>query len=929
MKKILCFLLSLPAAVQTSSADTVDDRLDAGLDHMVQFGDPWPYKNGIRYPSNGFAPTGNTAYIPYYAFVLLATGGTAPYTVDPNTPDELIQYYITQAPHTDDQGNSYTGYRSVSPDWVSASISQPEANPPRIQEDEVADPTMLCKAYLRFGAQLSSQTKELIEVEALNFLNAFSQIDPNGSGWNVFDADTTDDWRDNCNNAAKTTWYQTGSENHDMGTFKVGLLLSARVLCESPNYGPGHALVDGHTAGQHYEAWVDYFKRFMRDRAREGINCEIDNPGGYGRTTLRGIYELYDDSGSNVLRGLAGKLLDLYWARSAQEFQVTTGVRAGIATNRLSDWLDYMMGNNWCRYLFYSYDWTDDIMPAEKFPSDEPPTQVAAIYASAYRPPAIVSAIAQASRPPFQATSRHFGRADEDSKMNLMRFDVNGASIRRDTYYTSDYALSGLSIDQTQQTPQLYYTGSRQTRLVGVTFATRHEDRIVIMGDKNGDASQVPADPNPNTPGNEKEHDNYATNTTLSGVNSVVQGDTMIVARDFNAAATTNGGNFVDPGVSAFVSAGPVWDNFVDESATSGWLFTRAGDGYAAMRIANGGFATREYREGANNGGDLRGVFVKLADKWSPVIVQMGRAVDYNNDFEDFKDAVRATTVTYSDGKLTYTSPGGTVFEYWRQSATLPKINGTALNLNPSYAYSSPYLSGVYGQDTATVSLTGYSPYTIDFSSVSNDEFDNGVIPGGWAMTPVSGTSGHTVQTITGANLDPTGQYLEPQDSWLRAAKTGTSGSQCIRNFSAHAAGLVSVEWRFIHLAGKEFHFHVRSNQTPAKGAVNLRIKEYDPAGTPPLGLYLEVHTPGGAANAYTNPQAISTGVPYKVRAVCDTVNKTISIYLDQGSTPFYTGSYDNTATANIARLDLTLDNGGGNQTSDIAFDDLRVLDQD
>lgn len=946
----------LLAAWDISCGDpAVDAKLASGLEHMVLYGDPYPYVNGVRPGDNH--PTGQPHYMDTYAYVLLEAlerdlDVSVPYSTYPNTPDDLILEYIAACPVL--KGN--TGNLTHWP--ISSPTDPPGApnltTPPPIREPNINPPTMICKSYIGHHGTLSQPAREAIENEALKFVNALSQIDPHGSGWNT-NSNPEDDWRDDFTNADKTSWFHAGSENHNLGTYKIGLLLSTHVLMISPNHGPDYVLLDGHTVRQHYEAWVDFFKRYVKDRAREGVNCEIDNPTGYGKTTIRALYDLYDDSGSAVLRELAGKLLTLYWAQSAQEYLSTAYVRGGIATNRIYDWIDYTRGDNWCRPVFYAYDWTALTSPqfisTEKFRSDEPTTSLASIYASDYQPPEIVKNIAQAERPAFQATSRHFGLGTEDAKNNLMQFDANGAYIRRDTYWTPSYVLGGLSVDQTKE----YYTGSGQTRLVGVAFSTSRYDRIAIMGDRNGTAGDaLPSD----------WHENYGHNSTMCAINSVLKGDAMIVARDTNAASSHGGDEEephpgeLHPGVSVFVSAGTLWNNGVMDQA-GGWFFTKTPDAYAAVHVVNGSgglsgnrYEIVHYKEGVNNDKKDIGKFLRPYDKWSPIIVQMGKPSDYES-FAAFQAWAQNRSMSYVDGKLTYLS-GQNTFEYWSQSTTLPKVDGTTLNVNPPLAYSSPYLSGNYGSDLVTVSLSGNSSLNLDFSSVTNDEFDNGVIPGQWTFNPANQTNGLTAQTATGTQLDPSGTldpndtYLEPQDSWMEVAKTGTTEAHCFRAFSPRSAGLVSVEWRLVHLAGKEFFFNIRSNASPAKSAVNLRIKEYDPDGTGPLppGLYLCVHNPAGGSSDYpefdngdanaVEPYPILTGKPYKIKALIDTTTKAVEITVDDeltraddGSLPTYTGPYDIANTANVAKLDFHVNNNVGNQNSRMVFDDIRILDQD
>ena len=68
-----------------------------------------------------------------------------------------------------------------------------------------------------------------------------------------------------------------GSENHDM-LRKGSYLLSAQVLVGA---GRGQELVPGDnvTVAKHLESWEDWFVRYFRFHARQGLQVEISSPG--------------------------------------------------------------------------------------------------------------------------------------------------------------------------------------------------------------------------------------------------------------------------------------------------------------------------------------------------------------------------------------------------------------------------------------------------------------------------------------------------------------------------------------------------------------------------------------------------------------------------------------------------------------------------
>ncbi len=97
----------------------------------------------------------------------------------------------------------------------------------------------------------------------------------------------------------------------------------------------------------------------------------------------------------------------------------------------------------------------------------------------------------------------------------------------------------------------------------------------------------------------------------------------------------------------------------------------------------------------------------------------MGRAADYKS-FEDFQTAVKANRYEYTEGKLTYASVAKDTYEYWAKGAQPPRINGTAVNLNPPKTYDSPYLSMMHGSSKAVITYPGHKEVVLDFKSESN-----------------------------------------------------------------------------------------------------------------------------------------------------------------------------------------------------------------
>ena len=337
--------------------------------------------------------------------------------------------------------------------------------------------------------------------------------------------------------AQGTVWTQSGSENHDL-VRKTTYLLCAQVLKDSTSYGPNVQLNDGNTILQHYQAWNNYMYEYFRQRAREGLNAEIASPT-YQRTTMGCYYNVRDLAEQESLRELAENTIHLFYADTASEFMVKTGIRGGAEIrcykdNELSLGVMYSM-----RQWLYGYDWHDyDGGTA----SHHYTLQMAT---SDYRVPEIIKAIAtDAEKTDYLYTTRRFGQGTTDSSVESVSTitfaENNSSNIRRDTYVSKEYIMGTLTFDQNDS----HITVTNQNRMMGVFFANDIDDRIVVHG--KGQLSN---------------------NKSYADISGVCGKNCMVAARDLNAyscGSTTR----------IFISDGQLLDNKEDED---GWIFTHCG----------------------------------------------------------------------------------------------------------------------------------------------------------------------------------------------------------------------------------------------------------------------------------------------------------------------------------------------------------------
>ncbi len=469
--------------------------------------------------------------------------------------------------------------------------------------------------------------------------------------------------------------------------------MALQIVRKAKRYGPT-AMLDGDTIENHYRAWNRFWIKLFHTFPNEGTDMDIAHPTSYGAITIGAYYDLCELSNDPEVRDLAGKFLALFWAEVAAEFEPRTGERAGMATTRHPV---YTGQSFWARQLLYCYGWHDNNEP-DNFLGNVP------LLTTGYQPPAIVTAIARdRNRGCYLTTSRRPGLTGGEGievTTTMYRGDVKDPRIivdehgnshfRRDVYYTPDYALGTLTTDPKRS----YISDVVLTPNMGATFATRMLDRIVVVGT------------------------GFYPNRMTSGITGTA---VSIIARDPNAKFGR--GRFESDGTRVFISNGALWDNRVEDP--SGWLFTRVGNAYAAIRPP-GGYHTnvtdmtftynaREVGRKVTEVAEKNGHYLELNDLWAPIVIQMGRTVDYKS-FEDFQASVKAKRFDYANGKLTYVSEAKDTYETWAKGTQPPRINGTEVNLNPPKTFDSPFLSMVHGSSKAVITYPGHKDVVLDFN---------------------------------------------------------------------------------------------------------------------------------------------------------------------------------------------------------------------
>jgi hypothetical protein len=473
-------------------------------------------------------------------------------------------------------------------------------------------------------------------------------------------------------------WYRRNTEN---------LMVMRRTNCLLGSYFL-HQEAGGNDP--EWTGWRDHLIRFLQERAKNGLLDEIASPQ-YGKFTVAALYGLVDFPGDAEIRRLANEYLDLFWHDVAHDFNRRTGVPGAAGTrtyqldpaNEAGDPKGYYRQptKHWARQWLYVYAW-HDIDPGNQ---THPMIMNAA--GSSYEPLGISRALAVMTGKNFEYASRRPTRLG--ATVGQSHF------IRRDVSVNDDFMTGAVTFDPN---PAHKFSKSGVEAMWFSAAANgdlQHADeRIMISG--------VAA----TKPGSTAFADYH-------GVTGTAFRDVIVAARDKRAENTV--------GVRVYLGTGDFCANLVpdDPSIASKWFFTRSGNTYAAIRIAD---ARLDQYKGTCNGVANKTMSLRIdggEDIWAPVVVQLGRASSYGNNFETFKAAVKARWYSYANGVVTYVSLRNSKFELRRQEAggSLPKLDDQTRSTSPAKAYDSPYLSMTWGSPFATARGPSGSCVVLNFSS--------------------------------------------------------------------------------------------------------------------------------------------------------------------------------------------------------------------
>ena len=455
------------------------------------------------------------------------------------------------------------------------------------------------------------------------------------------------------------TWHVWESENHHIQIFST-IWHYSKLLSESQEYRD-RTYEDGHTPGEHYAAWTEYAKEYMRERARKGLFIESAHEG-YLFMTLKGIYNFYDFAEDPELRRLSGLLMDLIWATWAEES--IDGVRGG-GKSRVYAGLGSQRGVQGIVPLLWYY--------AEVGDPSRPSANQFTVLTSDYRLPLIVLDMFHdpEGRGDYEVRSRRMGLAEEGFHGNpdyRLRTDFGG--ILRYSYVTPHFIM-GTQIMEARPFEDWTMISS-QNRWHGVIFSGHPNARIYPQ----------------------------------------CQGDSPVFNAQWSLQhkGTLIAQKLPDDGYNRHANASRVFfseaglDNRMEEGD---WVFAEAEGAYAAVRPSRGGYVwdTEETHMGD---------WIVLEDEYAPVIIEVSLKEDHA-DYAAFREAVQALPLSWEDATLQYTGLEGAALRFHTDYSALPEVDGEAVDLAPERVFDSPFIQSDW--DSGVVTLRkGERSLTLDFN---------------------------------------------------------------------------------------------------------------------------------------------------------------------------------------------------------------------
>jgi len=461
-----------------------------------------------------------------------------------------------------------------------------------------------------------------------------------------------------------------GTENHDL-TRRPNYYLVTAFLNDDPAYRD-RPLADGHTVAEHAAAYTVFFREWPRSRARSGLWVEVGS-NTYQKYSWPALFNLHELAPDPVIRHRFGLLLDLAFI---EEAQISVRGRRGGGRSRAEG------GAN----AFESYK--NLLYAPEGQPAGSSHSRV--IETSRYQlPPAAIllrSRVFPACEP-FVIRNRVLGeleprRPDDPEGQRLAADSALVNYAYRTPHYLLGSTLQNPALtmsDPTTGKPTLKYAGiSRQKRWCGMLFDDPSAGKVSAV---------YPVVEK--TRGGRPQHSYWS-----------VQHENVLLLQRIARQESGRLGSY-STGTLGMRFEGPGLETIEEE----GWIFAGNGKAFVGVKFLDGGHQWDEARVEASPA-----KFTGPADT-TRILLHAGDLTRYGS-FARFRETLRSNPLAVTADKVDYRFGAGEQrLEMTRYDAaspetfTLPRIQGTTIDLRPPATYQSPYLNAPFGSDRIVVTV--------------------------------------------------------------------------------------------------------------------------------------------------------------------------------------------------------------------------------
>ena len=115
---------------------------------------------------------------------------------------------------------------------------------------------------------------------------------------------------------------------------------------------------------------------------------------------------------------------------------------------------------------------------------------------------------------------------------------------------------------------------------------------------------------------------------------------------------------------------------------------------FAAVKVVEGGWRWDDAK------------WLRLENEYSPVIIEVVRSQDYDDDFHSFKSSVSRQAINFANGVLRYQGLRNSGnFTFYTESNRTSELNGKPIDFAPDYAFDNPFLYETWASSTGFISV--------------------------------------------------------------------------------------------------------------------------------------------------------------------------------------------------------------------------------